>query len=310
MAVHNRVTHLTIDEGNATQRLDNFLMAKLKGVPKSHIYRIIRKGEVRVNKKRARVHSRLAMGDVVRIPPVSVSEPKTVVIKSETLAFVKAAIVDESDDWLILNKPNGLAVHGGSGLHYGVIEILRELYGNPNLELVHRLDRDTSGCLLVAKKRSFLKKAHELFRLKQVKKQYLALLGGRWEGPKQRLVREPLLKNVLSNGERHVVVSDEGKPSQTVFTLLKNFENCCLVAAYPKTGRTHQIRVHAEEIGHAIIGDKKYGHKIPAYLAQQIHHKRLFLHAKNLSFQLDKPYFHEVLPDETWQSVIDGLKED
>ena len=307
--VFEKVSIHTIDEASEGQRVDNYLLSKLKGVPKSHIYRIIRRGEVRINKKRVKAPTRLLCGDELRIPPIRVAESNKPVIKSKTLDFIRESIVSETDDYLVINKPHGLAVHGGSGVSLGVIELLRAAFDNDNLELVHRLDRDTSGCLLIAKRKSFLRKAHTLFRDKQVKKHYLALLVGRWQGPKQKIVKSALQKNRLSSGERMVATSDDGKASQTMFQLVENFDNCCLVSAYPKTGRTHQIRVHAEELGQPIVGDKKYGYKLPAYLAQQLSMSRMFLHAKSLSFKLDEPFFIEVLPDKSWQQAIDSLKQ-
>ncbi len=303
VSIHN------IGEEAHGQRLDNYLFYKLKGVPKSCVYRIIRRGEVRVNKKRVKAHSRLKEGDVLRLPPMTVSHKAPPIIQSKNIEFIKSKIVYETPDYIILNKPEGLAVHGGSGVSAGVIEMMREAYQSADLELAHRLDRDTSGCLLIAKKKSFLRKVHGIFRDNRAKKQYIALLSGAWKGAKQRIIKDRLKKSVLSNGERFVVVDDEGKISQTTFQLLENFDNCCLVAAYPKTGRTHQIRVHALSMGQPIIGDKKYGHKLPAYLAQKLHSNRLFLHAKSLSFSLDSPHFFEVLPDDSWQQTLDSLKQ-
>lgn len=305
----DKVSIHTIDEASEGQRVDNYLLSRLKGVPKSHIYRIIRRGEVRINKKRVKALTKLLSGDELRIPPIRIAESSKPVIKTKTLDFIRKTVVIETPEYLVINKPHGLAVHGGSGVSLGAIELLRAAYENNNLELVHRLDKDTSGCLLVAKRKSFLRRAHALFRDKKVKKHYMALLVGRWQGSKQKIVKSALQKNRLSSGERVVASSDEGKASQTVFQLIENFDNCCLVSAYPKTGRTHQIRVHAEEIGQPIVGDKKYGYKLPAYLAQQLSSRRMFLHARSLSFHLDESLFFEVLPDESWQLEIDGLKQ-
>ncbi len=280
----NNVQYFYITSEESGQRLDNFLIRKLKGVPKSFIYKIIRDGQVRVNKKRAKALNRLNEGDAIRVPPVrmqELSEKKLSREASKSYEWLEDAILYEDEAFLVLNKPSGLAVHGGSGINLGIIEILRVLRPHcVSLELGHRLDRETSGCLLIAKKRSFLRLFHMLLREKQVEKEYMTLLAGQWKGKKIREVNLPLLKNVTQSGERVVKVSDEGKPSKTIFELVKNFENACWVKANPFTGRTHQIRVHAAQIGHPVLGDEKYGKE---------HVKRsprLCLHARALKFTL------------------------
>ena len=279
------VRFVTIDEGHAGQRLDNFLLTLLKGVPKSRIYKLLRTGEVRINKGRVKAETRLEIGDVVRIPPVRVSEsepgPSPALRKIQAL---DAAVLLETDGYIVINKPAGMAVHGGSGVSYGVIEGLRALRPEaPFLELVHRLDRDTSGCLLVAKKRSALRAFHEALREKDMDKVYQALVIGKWSNRKQ-LINAPLLRNELKSGERVVRVHPEGKESQTRFAVLENFPSCTLVEASPLTGRTHQIRVHAAHAGHPLLGDEKYGTDETVALAGQLGLKRLFLHAASLSF--------------------------
>ncbi|MDD2658360.1 MAG: 23S rRNA pseudouridine(955/2504/2580) synthase RluC [Methylococcales bacterium] len=280
------VIYVEITENNSDQRLDNFLITHLKGVPKSHIYRIVRKGEVRVNKGRIDIKYRLVAGDIVRIPPVRVAErtEESFVTQSLKDALLQA-ILFEDDAFLILNKPAGFPVHGGSGVTSGIIEGLRVIRPEAHfLELVHRLDRDTSGCLLIAKKRSALRKLHELFRDDLVQKTYQALLSGQWARKKQ-LVTAPLLKNISKGGERMVVISQSGKAAETHFRRLKLFRNATLVEASPKTGRTHQIRVHAASLGHPIVGDERYGLDEVNKVFKNKGYKRMFLHAETLKFQ-------------------------
>lgn len=279
------VRFVTIDDGRAGQRIDNFLLTLLKGVPKSRIYKLLRTGEVRVNKGRIKAEYRLELGDLVRIPPVRVSESEPG--PSPSLRKIQAlddAVLLETDGYIVINKPAGMAVHGGSGVSYGVIEGLRALRPEaPFLELVHRLDRDTSGCLLVAKKRSALRAFHEALREKDMDKVYQALVIGKWSTRKQ-LINAPLLKNELQSGERVVRVHPEGKESQTRFAVLENYSGCTLVEASPLTGRTHQIRVHAAHAGHPLLGDEKYGNDETVVLAGELGLKRLFLHAASLTF--------------------------
>ena len=274
-----------ISEENSEQRLDNFLISMLKGVPKSKIYRIVRKGEVRVNKGRVDAKYRLQEGDIVRIPPVRVAEPQTEAFVPQTLRqSLERDILYEDDVLLVLNKPPGFAVHGGSGLDSAIIEGLRLLRpASRFLELVHRLDRDTSGCLLIAKKRSALRKLHELFRGEGIQKTYLALLAGQW-ARKKTVVTAPLQKNVGKGGDRMVTVNRTGKEAETLFTRIKLLPDATLVEASPKTGRTHQIRVHAAWLGHPIIGDERYGDFEINRGFKKKGFKRLYLHAYKLEF--------------------------
>ena len=268
------------------QRIDNFLLARLKGVPKSVIYRVLRKGEVRVNKKRIKPEYKLQQDDVVRIPPLTVAaEGEPVSVKLSMVKNLEQHILFEDNDLIVLNKPSGMAVHGGSGLQFGVIEALRALRPlAKHLELVHRLDRDTSGCLLIAKKRSVLTHLHEQLRNKAVEKKYWALVAGDWDN-KVRKVTEPLKKNTLQSGERVVRVDEkDGKPSETRFRILQRYQQGTLVEAFPVTGRTHQIRVHTACKGHPIACDDKYGDNTFTAQMQQVGLNRLFLHAKTLSF--------------------------
>lgn len=267
------------------QRIDNFLLTQLKGAPRSLIYRILRKGEVRVNKGRAQPQYRLKLGDQVRIPPVRLGEKNPVSPAERVLQQVEAAILYEDRKLLIINKPSGLAVHGGSGVSYGVIEALRAQRPDaPFLELVHRLDRDTSGCLIIAKKRSALRSLHELLRENRVEKYYLALVKGQWQGGAAR-INAPLQKNVLKSGERVVRVDAAGKEASSLFRPLAIGSQASLLEVKLETGRTHQIRVHAAHAGHPIAGDTKYGDSEFNKQMRQQGLKRLFLHAARLKFE-------------------------
>jgi 23S rRNA pseudouridine955/2504/2580 synthase len=281
-----QVIYVEINEDNCDQRLDNFLISRLKGVPKSRIYRLVRKGEVRVNKGRVDIKYRLAAGDVVRIPPIRVAERSEESFVPKGLqAALQQGILFEDDGFMVINKPAGFAVHGGSGVSSGIIEGLRLIRPEARfLELVHRLDKDTSGCLLIAKKRSALRKLQEFFRNSEIKKTYQALLAGQWER-KKLIVTAPLLKNISKGGERIVVISKAGKAAETLFTRIKLFRNATLVEASPKTGRTHQIRVHAASLGHAIVGDDRYGIDETNKLFKNKGYKRMFLHAETLKFK-------------------------
>lgn len=282
------VQFIEITDDHEGQRIDNFLKAQLKGVPKSAFYRVIRKGEVRVNKKRIKPEYKLQIGDLVRIPPIKVEAKKEQPVSTSLnqVSQLESAILFEDDAFILLNKPSGMAVHGGSGLNFGVIEALRALRPSARqLELVHRLDRDTSGCLLIAKKRSALRHFHEQLREKTMRKHYWALVKGNWD-KEIRVVNKPLFKNVLASGERVVKVDHErGKPSETRFRLLGSFEFCSLVQASPITGRTHQIRVHTACNGHPIAADTKYGDVEFDKKMKENGLKRLFLHAYSLAFE-------------------------
>ena len=282
-----QVQLVTIDEDNVEQRIDNFLLTKLKGVPKSMIYRIVRKGEVRVNKKRIKPEYKLQIDDVVRIPPVRVAEKDYRTAPSPNLSRVSQLedrIIHEDKHLIVLNKPAGIAVHGGSGVDYGVIEGLRSLRPQQKfLELVHRLDKDTSGVLLVAKKRSALKHLHEQLRSKTMQKDYMALVRGDWQA-KDKVIKAPLLKITLKSGERIVRVNAEGKESETRYKIMQRFDGATLVKASPVTGRTHQIRVHCQFAGHAIACDDKYSEQKFDDSMRAIGLDRLFLHAAELKF--------------------------
>ena len=276
---------ITIDENHAKQRIDNFLIKTLKGVPKTHIYRILRKGEVRVDKKRAKPDYRLEIGDQVRIPPIRIAEKIEHKPSTSTVKLLDNRIIYEDDGMLIINKPSGVASHGGSGINFGIIETIRNMRPKAKfLELVHRLDRETSGCIIIAKKRSVLIALQELLRTNQMTKTYLALVRGKWQGG-IRFVDAPLLKNQLQSGERVVRISADGKTAKTEFKLRQQYSNAALLEVKIHTGRTHQIRVHTTHIGHPIAGDEKYGDKEFNKVMRALGLKRLFLHAYKLSFK-------------------------
>uniref|UniRef100_A0A7C2BG97 Pseudouridine synthase n=1 Tax=Pseudomonas graminis TaxID=158627 RepID=A0A7C2BG97_9PSED len=295
----------------AGQRIDNFLITYLKGVPKTLIYRILRKGEVRVNKGRIKPEYKLQSGDVVRVPPVRVPErDEPVPVAQGLLQRLEAAIVHEDKGLIVLNKPAGIAVHGGSGLSFGVIEAFRQLRPDAKeLELVHRLDRDTSGLLMIAKKRSMLRHLHEQLRGDGVDKRYMALVRGNWPTA-QKQVRAPLLKSNLRSGERMVEVNDEGKEALTLFKVLRRFGDfATMVEARPITGRTHQIRVHALHAGHCIAGDPKYGDEDFSREIRDLGGKRLFLHAYALTVPLPDggELKLEAPVDEMWAKTVERL---
>ena len=310
------VQYLEIKLEEEGQRLDNYLLRVLKGVPRSHIYRIIRGGEVRVNKKRAKVSSRLVFGDKVRIPPIRTSEVHEVHVGDQLTRSLLGAIIYEDDSLLVINKPSGLAVHGGSGLSLGVIEALRKT--RPDLayiELVHRLDKDTSGCLLLAKKRSMLRSIQALLESRQLEKIYWAVLCGAWDHTQSVRVNLPLKKNTLQSGERIVVISEDGKESLTHFKCLGSASDVCWVEVSPKTGRTHQIRVHSSSLGHPIVGDHKYRQVAvlsPVLRAQvqksTVFHedaKRLYLHAREIRFQVNgKNYCFTAEVDPVFEKML------
>jgi len=278
------VTWREVDESAHDQRIDNFLHKVLKGVPKSHIYRIVRGGEVRVNGRRVEVAYRLQSGDKVRLPPVRTARPVSEPGSRTVKAKFAGKVLLEDDDLLVVDKPGGVAVHGGSGISSGVIEQLRQARpGIRFLELVHRLDRDTSGVLVLAKKRGALTALHAQLRGGAVKKHYLVLVLGEWKDAK-RNVKLALHKYVSASGERRVVVDEDGVQAHTVFRLERNFAGFSLLEAELKTGRTHQIRVHLAHVGFPIAGDDKYGNfDANKRLAKQ-GLKRMFLHAASLEF--------------------------
>ena len=278
-----QVSHVRVDADSAGRRIDNYLLSLFNGVPRSRIYSMLRKGEVRVNGRRVGPEARLVADDMLRLPPVRSEPVRTATVPTHSAESLKPLILYEDRGLVVINKPAGMAVHGGSGLRFGVIEALRHLRPEaPFLELVHRLDRDTSGCLMVAKKSSVLKRLHEALRLGRIDKHYLTLLKGRWPAG-EKLIRERLQKNVTRGGERMVTVAAQGKESTSLFRLLETFAAASLVEVELETGRTHQIRVHAAHSGHPVAGDEKYGDpEFNRRMKSELGLRRLFLHAARL----------------------------
>lgn len=279
----SEVRKVRIDEDLAGQRVDNFLRRELPGLPKGRLYRILRRGEVRVNGGRVKAEYRLEAGDEVRIPPTTL-RPAAEAPPRRRVDDLAAKVIFEDKRLLVLNKPSGVAVHGGSGVSHGVIELIRAARPEfRDLSLVHRLDRDTSGVLVLAKRRSALRALHALFREGQVEKNYLALVVGDWQHG-DTLIDAPLLVKHRQNGERHVIVSPAGKAAETRIRLARRFGAASLVQCQPKTGRTHQIRVHAAHAGHAIAGDDRYGDADQNRVFAKLGMGRLFLHAQSIAF--------------------------
>lgn len=289
--VHAKVRKISIDAEQAGQRIDNFLRRELPGVPKGRLYRILRRGEVRVNGGRIRAEYKLQEGDEVRVPPARVRAPGDAPA-DDLAARMAERIVFEDKKLLVIDKPSGVAVHGGSGISHGVIELMR--HARPeltDLSLVHRLDRETSGCLVMAKRRSALRELHARFRDSVVEKNYLALVVGDWQYGEQ-LIDKPLLVENRKGGERHVIVSKGGKSAQTRVALSRTFGKYSLLLCAPQTGRTHQIRVHLQALEFPILGDERYGDQAENRLAKKFGLKRLFLHAQSIAFPDDSGNEH------------------
>lgn len=305
------MTYHDVDVEYAGQRLDNFLIRLLKGVPKSRIYRLLRKGEVRVNKGRVKADTRLAAGDVVRVAPIKISENKSHSKPgSHFCKRLNQSIVFEDDALIMIDKPSGVAVHGGSGISFGVIEGLRA--DRPEvkfLELVHRLDRDTSGCLMLAKSRAALVNLQKQIQQNDIKKSYQALVKGKWPKGKST-INAPLKKNTLASGERMVRVDGDGKASVTHFSVAKVYHWASLLDIRLETGRTHQIRVHCQFSDQSIAGDPKYGDQEFNQLTRNLGLKRLFLHANSLEFRhpisSERMKIEAPLPDDL-QTILDKL---
>jgi 23S rRNA pseudouridine955/2504/2580 synthase len=286
----SKATLVTIDESQSGQRIDNFLVKHLKGVPKSHIYRLLRSGQVRVNSGRKKPHYKLKTDDILRIPPVRITENRTDQVPLSVINTLKDSILYEDSNIIAINKPSGIAVHKGSGLSFGIIEAFRQIYPEQSLELVHRLDRETSGCLLLAKNRQILAQLHELLRHEKtvrIEKTYLALLCGQWSGGNRKV--DIGISKIKRSGE-HMMQTDElGDQAISHFEPLEIFEHCSLMKITIETGRTHQIRVHAKYCEHPVIGDSKYGDKTANKLFRALGLKRLFLHAQQLYLPLSDP---------------------
>ncbi len=306
-----RVRKVQVDADKSGQRIDNFLRRELPGVPKGRLYRLLRRGEVRVNGGRVRADYRLQDGDEVRVPPVRISTGGEPPPASGSAAMIDRVLYEDKH-LLVIDKPTGTAVHGGSGVSHGVIELLR--HARPDLHdlsLVHRLDRETSGCLVLAKRRSALRALHACFRDGLVEKSYLGLAVGDWQLGEQ-LIDEPLLVRHRKGGERHVIVSHEGKPAQTRIRLSRTFGRYSLLQCSPLTGRTHQIRVHAQSVGFPLAGDERYGDADANREAKSFGLRRLFLHAQSIAFPDDhgnELHFTAPLADDLERFLTVGLIE-
>jgi 23S rRNA pseudouridine955/2504/2580 synthase len=305
------VQMITITEAEDGQRVDNFLCGRLKGVPKSHVYKIIRSGEVRVNKCRVKASTRVEEGDIVRIPPIRKKEERAEgQAPDRVLDQLRKAVLFEDNALIVLNKPSGLAVHGGSGLSLGLIEVARQVWPKESkLELVHRLDRETSGCLVLARTRAALLDMQQQLQRHKVTKEYTALCVGKWPSH-MRSIDAPLLRNQLKSGERVVRVSEDGKQAETLFRVIQHYKLGSLLRVRLISGRTHQIRVHTQLAGHPLAGDSKYGDEEANKKLKGLGLKRLFLHSSHLKFR--HPISGELieiyapLPDEL-QLVLDKL---
>ncbi len=307
-ASSDRVRQVEIGPERDGQRVDNFLAAQLKGVPRSLVYRLLRTGQVRINGGRAKPGTRLAAGDLVRIPPVRTGAREPAAAPAGQVAELAERVIFEDRHFLVLDKPSGVASHGGSGIRHGAIELMRAARPAEHLELVHRLDRDTSGVLVMARTRAGLVGLQALIRDGAVTKQYLALLAGQ-PGRSKFDVNVPLRKFVRQGGERMVQVSDDGKPALTFFREVERYRGACLMQATLGTGRTHQIRVHAAHAGHPVAGDEKYGDAEANRRLRGMGLRRLFLHAARFEFDLDgRSYgFSTPLPEEL-KAVLDALE--
>ncbi len=306
-SVSNSVKIIIVDESSDGQRIDNFLLKNLPGVPKSHVYRLLRTGQVRVNKGRIKPVFRLSINDQVRIPPVRYNLIKVMQVPDNAIKRVFENMIFEDNDIIVLNKPEGLSVHKGTGVLFGVIEAVRQKRQQQSIELVHRLDRGTSGCLLLAKSRKSLLKYQEMFKQNKVNKHYLLLTNGVWK--KSAIsVKKSLIKNSLQSGERMVRISGTGKPAISHFKLIKQFKSSALVQVHIETGRTHQIRVHADYLGHPIIGDKKYGDQKLNKRMRSMGLKRMYLHAYRLGLEGREEFQAE--PGSRWDSDVKILAED
>jgi len=303
----SKIHELVIEENYLNQRIDNFLLNIMKNVPRKHIYKILRVGTVRVNKKRVKPLYRLQTKDIVRIPPFwNNTKICSTNIPINIANLLLNSVIYEDERMLVINKPIGIASHGGSGINFGVIEMLRELRNDlKTLDLVHRLDKETSGCLILSKKKSVLRELHKLLFEGKIIKRYVLLVHGKWN-ISNNIVNLPLLKLNLKSGERIVIVDKQGKESLTLFNTIKIFDNYSLLNAELKTGRTHQIRVHAAAMGFPIVGDDKYGGKnIKMGSADSYKLHRLFLHAQMIKFYMSCGNKFEFNSASNWEYEIE-----
>ena len=310
----NSARQITISEAQAGQRIDNFLLKHLKGVPKSHIYRILRSGQVRINSGRKKPHYKLQAGDILRLPPLRLSDNEDSMVPESVIQTLKKNILFENNDLIAINKPSGLAVHKGSGLSFGIIEAFRQIYPQQTIELVHRLDRETSGCLLLAKNRQILLQLHELLRHERtvhIEKTYLALLHGQWQNGKKTV--DIGISKVKRSGEHMMQADETGDTAVSHFEPLEIFtlpddRYCSLMKITIDTGRTHQIRVHARYSGFPIIGDSKYGDKNANQYFRKLGLKRLFLHAQQLYLPLSAPITIDAPLSDDLETLLQKLR--
>lgn len=297
-----------MSEDEEGQRIDNFLIKRCTGVPRSHLYQLIRKGDVRVDGRRIKQTRKLVAGEQVRIPPIRLQVSDVVKVPGKLALLAGRSILFEHPDFLVVNKPPGIAVHGGSGLAFGFIDALRQQLEQPKLDLAHRLDRATSGCLLIGRSLSANRKLQNLFRQRSVTKRYTALVDGLWPDAIES-VDVPLLKNVEHSGERRVTVDASGQQSLTYFTVRQRFNEATLMDVELDTGRTHQIRVHAKHAGHAVVGDVRYGDNIRNTRFRQLGLDRLYLHSSELAFEWAGERVHIRAPvDNAWQQSLSALR--
>ncbi len=306
----SRSRHERVGEDQDGQRVDNFLIRHCPGVPRSHIYQMIRKGAVLVNGKRIKQTRKLVLGEQVRIPPVEIKAAGEVNVPTRLANVVGASVLLEHEDFLVVNKPAGVAVHGGSGLAFGLIDALRQHRNEKRLELSHRLDRATSGCLLVGRGMKANRRLQDLFRQREIKKNYIALVNGHWPDHLHK-VDAPLMKNVEHAGERRVVVDAAGQTALTHFRVAHRFRDATLMDIELDTGRTHQIRVHARHAGHAVVGDTRYAdNKRTAYF-KNLGLARLYLHSSALAFKWQGVDIEVVAPmDAQWTQSLSGLRDE
>ncbi len=297
------VKKIIINENISGQRLDNFLLNQLKGVPKSKVYSIIRKGEIRINSKRKKPSYKLVIGDEVRVPPIKTSSKESQFVPTNVIALLRASIVEENDDYIALDKPEGIASHGGSGISIGVIETIRN-FGKSyrDAKLVHRLDKDTSGCQVIAKNNKFLRNCNKLISERKVKKTYQAVVHGNWIH-KDGIYEINIEKNMLIGKERMVRISDGGKIAKTYFKVIESSKHFSLIQCELITGRTHQLRVHLAELGFPIVGDKKYGIKENKFPISSGHKKRMYLHA-NSFISKDLNIHIKVKPPKEFKKIL------
>jgi 23S rRNA pseudouridine955/2504/2580 synthase len=303
----SKIRHERVTENEHGQRIDNFLLRRCSGVPRSHVYRLIRKGEVRVDGKRVKQTRKLVSGEQVRIPALRIDEAVETHVPDKLASAAGRAVLFEHEDFLVVNKPPGIAVHGGSGLAFGLIDALRQQLRAPRLELTHRLDRATSGCLLIGRNLKTNRQLQDLFRTRSITKQYQALVDGQWPGALQS-VDAPLLKNVEHAGERRVVVDQSGQQALTHFRVLRRFEQATLMEVLLDTGRTHQIRVHAKHVGHSVVGDTRYGDNARNLWFRRAGLNRLYLHSSRLAFEWRGEAVSVEAPvDAAWNRSLDAL---